>query len=100
MNSKIKKKIKYKKFLKSYKNKFYTKWANYSSFKIWLQTHPCTLAYLSEFCGEVQNCEIKYEKGEVYRGSVFKGKRHGNGIFLSCSSKYEGDWNDDKVIFN
>jgi hypothetical protein len=99
MNSKVKKTKKFKKFLKSgLKNKFLYRWANFNSFRIWLKQHPSTLGYFSEYCGEVQGVEVRYEKGEVYRGGLLKGKRHGKGIFLCDEYKYEGDWLDDKVI--
>lgn len=99
LNPKVKKMRKYKKFLKhGFKNKFIVHWSNYASFQLWVQVHSPALSHLSEYCGEVQSAEVRYKSGKVYKGSLVQGKREGKGILTSVQYKYEGEWQNNKVI--
>ena len=103
MNPKLKKIWKYKKFMKGLKGSFLFKWSSCPSFVGWLESHKRSMAYTSEFCGIIyagvsQNCEVYYENGGCYRGSLYCGQRHGIGSFETEEFKFEGDWREDKVI--
>ena len=104
MNPKLKKIWKYKKFMKGLKNSFFIKWSNCGSFQHWIKAHNQSLGYLSEFCGKtyagvVNFCEVFYENGNAYTGSLFKGKKHGIGAYIASEYRYEGEWKEDQVSF-
>lgn len=92
-----------KKLMKGLKHSFLLKWAKTPCFVAWLENHQESLGYLSEYCGRfyvgtAPNCEIIYENGDFYKGSLSQGRKHGVGIYLNHDYKYEGEWVNDIVL--
>mmetsp|Transcript_27989 Transcript_27989/g.63339 ORF Transcript_27989/g.63339 Transcript_27989/m.63339 type:complete len:245 (-) Transcript_27989:138-872(-) len=45
--------------------------------------------------GRPSDVILKYSDRSMYRGQVLDGKRHGEGVWTSQSSQYEGQWSHD-----
>ena len=68
-----------------YDLKFVHHWTKTANFRFWVQNHTTQiLAALSpQFpCEEEVYVEIYYETGDLYKGNLLSGKRHGAGYYL------------------
>lgn len=86
-----------KKILSSYNLDFIQNWINTYNFKFWLISHEKNLFMRSTYVKLIKNISIVYENGDIYNGSMSRGKKHGFGVFNEISNGYvyNGNWEND-----
>lgn len=88
------------KLLKNYDWKFLKEWSKTHNFKYWAETFDISISSMSPNSGETYQNTIHYENGDVYCGSMYDGKKQGEGTlyeFLSHAT-YNGFWYNDMVL--
>lgn len=79
---------------------FISYWTQTLNFKIWLHQHDKNLCLRSTFVKQANNINIVHETGDIYTGSLSRGKKSGFGILNEFSSGcvYNGSWENDMVV--
>jgi hypothetical protein len=69
------------------------------NYKIWNQEHDENLCSLSKYLKISHNVNIYYENGDIYNGTLSKGKKNGFGIYREYLNGfiYNGNWIEDMV---
>jgi hypothetical protein len=90
-----------KKVLGSFKMKLISQWIQTLNFKFWFNQHNKNLCLRSSYVKEASNLTIIYENGDVFTGSISRGKKHGFGVFseISTGNVYNGNWLEDAVNY-
>jgi hypothetical protein len=88
-----------KKVLSTYNVHLITAWIKTINFKYWVNQHDKSLCLRSSYVKQANNLTYVYENGDVYVGSLSRGKKCGHGILneLSTNSVYNGSWENDMV---
>lgn len=90
-----------KKVLSRFNVYFISAWTNTINFKIWANQHDKSLCLRSTYVKQANNITYAYENGDMYVGSLSRGKKCGHGILNeSCTnSVYNGSWENDMVCY-
>jgi hypothetical protein len=88
-----------KKVLSGYNIEFICNWLNTLNFKFWISSHDQSLCLRSYFVKQASNITICYDNGDVYTGSLSRGKKNGFGVLNEYFSGfvYNGFWEEDMV---
>jgi hypothetical protein len=90
-----------KKIINPYNLDFMLQWVKTTNFQIWQKFHDKNICFRSPYVREALNIHITYENGDMYTGNLMKGKKQGFGIFNDITGYiYNGNWEDDLVIYN
>jgi hypothetical protein len=88
-----------KKVLSAYSIHFISAWTKSINFKFWVNQHDKSLCLRSTYVKQASNITFVYDNGDVYVGSLSRGKKTGHGVLneFSTNSVYNGYWENDMV---